>query len=474
QLAQALDDPEGTRRQIEGFVQAFTRPYGLGLEATPRMVAAIEQLGAMPAPAPQRPPLYVYPLRTVLYPVSVLLTIVRRFRRLSRKRQRQLRPVTITGTLVQMMLAVVDGLFRLRPIRNFVKKHIVPRALSRLSAVDAPTEEAVAVPRMLQRMARRDRPIIVGPWVSEVGFELLYWIPFLNWVKTYRPFSADRMVVVSRGGCAAWYRDIGTRYVDLFDYYTPEQFRQESEQRVTEGKPKPRTISEFDRNIVKLVRQTLHLGDSDLLHPTHMYRLFQQYWHGRAPVSAIENFAVFKGLPRLDTSDLAGKLPDDYVAVRFYFNDVFPDTDANRRFVANLLNALAETTDIVLLNPSARLDDHREVEVTARGRIHSISHLMSPRTNLDVQSKVIVRARAFIGTHGGLSYLPPLYGVKSLSFYSDRRMLRVQHLELARRVFTGMQPGSYVALDVNDLDTLRSALGEQHEAIAGIARRRLF
>jgi hypothetical protein len=31
-----------------------------------------------------------------------------------------------------------------------------------------------------------------------------------------------------------------------------------------------------------------------------------------------------------------------------------------------------------------------------------------------------------------------------------------------------------VALDVNDLDTLRAGLGEQHEAIAGIARRRLF
>jgi hypothetical protein len=37
-----------------------------------------------------------------------------------------------------------------------------------------------------------------------------------------------------------------------------------------------------------------------------------------------------------------------------------------------------------------------------------------------------------------------------------------------------MQPGSYVALDIHDLDTLRAALGEQHEAIAGLARRRLF
>jgi hypothetical protein len=138
------------------------------------------------------------------------------------------------------------------------------------------------------------------------------------------------------------------------------------------------------------------------------------------------------------------------------------------------LNALAETTDIVLLNPSMRLDDRVDVPVTARGRIHDISDLMSPRTNLDIQSKVIARARAFVGTHGGLSYLPPLYGVKSLSFYSDPRPSTVRHLELARRTFNRMHPGSYVALDVNDLDTLRDALGEQHEAISGLARVRLF
>jgi hypothetical protein len=127
-----------------------------------------------------------------------------------------------------------------------------------------------------------------------------------------------------------------------------------------------------------------------------------------------------------------------------------------------------------LLNPPMQLDDHHDVVVAARSRIHSIARLMSPRTNFDVQTKVIARARAFVGTHGGLSYLPPFYGVKSLSFYSDARSFAGQHLDLARRVFAAMQAGSYVALDINDLDTLRAALGERHEAIAGIARRRLF
>jgi hypothetical protein len=280
------------------------------------------------------------------------------------------------------------------------------------------------------------------------------------------------MVVVSRGGCGAWYRGIGSRYIDLFDYYTPEEFRQQSEQRITDRKLKPRTISEFDRDILKLVQQSLQIRDAELLHPMHMYRLFHEFWHRRGAVDVIEKFASFAPLPSIDTSEVASRLPDEYVAIRFHFNDAFPDTDANRRFVEDLVSALAESTDVVVLNPPTQLDDHHDVPIATRGRVHSVGPLMSPRTNLDLQSKVIAGARAFLGTHGGLSYLPPFYGVKSLSFYSEPGSFSLQHLELARRVFTRLQPGSFVALHVDDLATLQTTIGERYEAVAGIPRRR--
>jgi hypothetical protein len=336
--------------------------------------------------------------------------------------------------------------------------------------VDAPSEEAVAVERMIRRIARRDRPIIVGPWVSEVGFELLYWIPFLRWAVASGAIAPQRLVIVSRGGCGDWYRDICGRYVDLFDYYTPELFREKSEQRRTAGRQKPRTMTEFDRDIVKLVRQTLHLGTSDLLHPTHMYRLFQGFWQSKAPLEAIDRFMQLRPLPAPDTSDLAGSLPHTFVAARFYFNDAFPDTAENRRFVSDVLTSVADSTDVVLMTPAIRLDDLLEVPAPQRRRIHAIGDLLAPRTNLEVQSKVIARSRAFVGTHGGLSYLAPLYGVRSLSFYSTARPDVLRHLEAARRGLNAITAGSYVALDVNDLGTLEAALGAHHEAIAAVAR----
>jgi hypothetical protein len=469
QIAAALDDPEGTRQQIEGFVRAFTRPHGLDVEATPLIVKAVEQLANTPAPSRKGPPLYVYPLRALLFPAGMLLTTSRRADRVSRKRQRQLRPVTVSGSLVQMTMTLFDRLFALGPVRDAVKQRLLPHAMARLSAIEIPTEEAVAVERMLHGIAQRDGPVIVGPWVSEVGFELLYWIPFLNWATTHAGLDASRLVVVSRGGCADWYRDVAGRYVDLFDYYSPELFREKSEQRRTVGRQKPRTMTEFDRDIVKLVRQTLHLEQSDLLHPTHMYRLFQHFWQSKASVEWLERFAIVKPLPVLDTTALAASLPDDFIAARFYFNDAFPDTEANRRFVADLLETLAETSEIVLLHSPAQLDDLQDVPVAARRRIHDISQLISPRTNLEVQSKVIARSRAFVGTHGGLSYLGPLTGVRSVSFFSEATPAIARHLELARRAFTALRPGSYVALHVNDLDTLRSGLGKRPDAIAGIA-----
>jgi hypothetical protein len=471
QLAQAIDDPEGTRRQVEGFVRAFTRPHGLDVKATPLIADAIERLGAMPRRVPERLPLHLYPLRALLYPVALMLKVTRRLTHLPRKRHRQLRPTTVTGTVVQALFKVLDWVFRFRPIKNFVKRYVVPRVIPRMGAPDTASEESLAVPRVLQKMAKSDRMIIVGPWLSEVGFEVLYWIPFLNWVKTYRSFDADRIVVVSRGGCGPWYRDIGAHYLDLFDYYTPEQYRKKHQERITEGQQNQRIMSEFDRDVLNLVRETLQVRHTELLHPMYMYRLFHPFWRSQASVNFIENFSAFKPLPQIDTSDLNGKVPDDYIAVRFYFNEAFPETDANRRFVAELVGGLAATTNVVMLNPGLRLDEHRDVEPAPRGRIQYVSHLMSPRTNLEVQTKIIARSRAFVGTYGGLSYLPPFYGVNSLAFYSDPRSFTVQHLELARRVFTGMKRGSYVALDVNDLETLRVALGEQHVAVPGLARR---
>ena len=45
-------------------------------------------------------------------------------------------------------------------------------------------------------------PIVAGPWLGEVGFELLYWVPFLRWFAERFAVAPERLLVVSRGGTA--------------------------------------------------------------------------------------------------------------------------------------------------------------------------------------------------------------------------------------------------------------------------------
>ena len=63
-----------------------------------------------------------------------------------------------------------------------------------------------AVERDIARIVSGSDPIIVGPWLSEVGYEVLYWVPFVRWVQSQFRIAPERLVVVTRGGAASWYR----------------------------------------------------------------------------------------------------------------------------------------------------------------------------------------------------------------------------------------------------------------------------
>ena len=80
-----------------------------------------------------------------------------------------------------------------------------------------------AVERDLERAIEGSAPILAGPWLSEVGYEVLYWVPFLRWVKAAYRIPDERIVVMSRGGTASWYRDISPHYVEALDYASPQE-----------------------------------------------------------------------------------------------------------------------------------------------------------------------------------------------------------------------------------------------------------
>jgi hypothetical protein len=313
--------------------------------------------------------------------------------------------------------------------------------------------------RRIEELLRHNRPVIVGPWTGEVGFELIYWVPFVRWVIATYGIPPERLLVVSRGGTAAWYGGLAARYADAFDIFSPDEFRA-----ATEDAKKQRRVGAFDAELVKRVIARYRLGRPDLLHPGMMYRLFMPFWKDLASIARVDKYAAYARLEPVDDPVLRD-LPAEYVAARFYFSECFPDTAGNREFVASTIDGISRQTPVVLLNTPFTVDDHRDFE--SGGRLFTIAAHMTPARNLAVQTAVIARAQAFVGTYGGYSYLAPFCGVGSLAFYSERSF-KSHHLQVAQHIFARLGGPSVVPLDVAAAPLLRLALsgvGQTHEGV---------
>jgi hypothetical protein len=305
----------------------------------------------------------------------------------------------------------------------------------------------------IDRMAASGRPLLIGPWTGEVGFELLYWIPFVEWVRAHWNLAPEREVVVSRGGVASWYGRDAASYVDVFSLFEPDEFRVA----VADEKRKHRRPGAFDERVTEAVIRHRTPGDIDVLHPGLMYRALAPYWSDEAGYALVRQFTR----PRLLQPPVDGVppgLPADYVAVRFYFSECFPATDENRTFARGVVASLADCSTVVVLNPGFRADEHSDWLPDAPGRVIEIAEGMSPARNLAVQSAVIAGARSFVGTYGGYSYLAPLYKVPAVAFYS-RRSFKLHHLHAAQRAFSEVGAAALVPLDVAHAGLVQAALG---------------
>jgi hypothetical protein len=478
QLAAALaghgdGDPKAAR-----FVDGFVRPFGRSEPATPRFVRAVEEVGTFPAPAPGRSDASMLGY-FLLLPLAAALSVHLRtqpWRKRTRNRLRKRYERQKLSILRWVKQRVTDqfiaaGKRRKRATPNAAST-LTPKAGHRRDPAKAlagtECREAKETRELVTVLGRSGKPIIVGPWLSETGFELLYWIPFLAWAKSYGNFDPDRLVVVSRGGASSWYRHITPHYEEIFSFMTPEEFRAANERRIVEqgGRQKHIEVTSFDREILARVQAKRGLSGAELLHPSQMYQLFDHFWLQRTPVTLIEAFSLFTPLPAPPPSGILAQLPEHYVAAKFYGNVALPPTPENRQFVTSYLADLASRVDVVLLNTAQRFDDHDDFPPSLRGKLHSIDHLMTPQNNLAVQTEVIRGARGFVGTYGGFSYLAPLCGTNTLAFYSHASGFRFDHLEVAKRVFSALRCGTFTEIDLRATDVLRLGFaGADHTSI---------
>lgn len=316
-----------------------------------------------------------------------------------------------------------DPMFRLR--------HLVPKPVRRAAARVVAARRASEVERQLERLAKTAEPIVVGPWLGEVGFELLYWVPFLRWFTEQYAVPPDRVIAVSRGGgAAAWYAPFASRTYDALTFIPVEDFRRKNAERSgTLGEQKQVALTALEAEILQFVRAA-EGRELATLHPAAMYRLFAPYWWGHQPVGWVRRYQRFEPL-RPPAVEL--QLPDRYTAVKFYFNDCFRNTSGNRAFVERTIRALADEGPVISASTAVMIDDHVTLEPDVAG-LRRVANPRGPEYDLVVQAAIVAGAERFVGTYGGFAYLAPLCGIPAVSYYSQPGSFSTRHLDLMRDV----------------------------------------
>lgn len=280
----------------------------------------------------------------------------------------------------------------------------------------------------LAHLARSSKPIIIGPMRSELGFEGLYWVPFLRWfVKTYQ-IDAKRLSVVTRGGAAVLY---GLPSVDLYRLRSVDTVRLENQYDWQGSKLQKQTsMTTWDRHVMKEAAARL-LGRGEkyhVLHPSWMYWALAPFWdeqRGMNYLASMTDYEPITGIP-----PLAHILPAQYVAMKWYDRVTWPAQDPQvQSFMASVVSIVGASSKIVLLTGSPEADDHADIVIKHPSVVTLPS--VAPEANLAQQIQVLSKATAFIGPYGGVAQLALRMGIPSASFYKAFGGTAHSHLSLS-------------------------------------------
>lgn len=317
---------------------------------------------------------------------------------------------------------------------------------------DGGSGEHEEIRRRVRRLIEGEDNVLAGPWAGEVGYELLYWIPFLRWLTRAIPDLGERLTVCSRGGVESWYADISSRYVELFELMRPEQLANERAGehpgRLSRAQLRRLTTAvgvkrggNVDERIVGLAAERTGVEKYAVIGPGLMYKLLRSL---RKKGAVYGPGTIFEPR-RIEAPQTQLPLPERFVAVRFYRGGGTPARPEIEAVVHRIIDRLREVAQVLSLDPGIRLDHHEDFVLDG---VHRLPKL-APSENLGVLTAVTARAQLYVGSYGGLSYIAPYVGVPAIAWLAqpaNSHGVGETHLAMIRRLFASPEFGDYVVL----------------------------
>lgn len=197
----------------------------------------------------------------------------------------------------------------------------------------------------LRYLASTTRPIVLGPFRSELGFECLYWLPFLAWAVKHAGIPREQCIALSRGGMGHLYP--AANQVDLYALRGIDAVRIENLVDAEARKMlKQTSVTAWDRAVAREAVDRVYKAGTrfHLLHPSWMYRLFEPFWNERANLPLVARHARYDPLP-VPSLPVNVTLPKNYVAVKFYERATLPIQPEIKAIVRDMVAAIARQID---------------------------------------------------------------------------------------------------------------------------------
>lgn len=247
--------------------------------------------------------------------------------------------------------------------------------------------------------------------------------------------------------------------MELYDLRTPQEVRIENRiQQQRHGMLKQTHVTDFDRQVIRDAADSLKIGAYLTLHPAWMYQGLRPFWDASRGLAWLQEQARFAPLPSLEVGGLT--LPQNFVAVRFYFRATFKPSPTAIEFAKHTIRMIAKTQPVVVLdNGGLYLDDHLDYVPKDEPNVSVLSQMvpLTPQNNLAVQSAVLSKALGFVGTYGGMAQLALRFGKPSVSVYDEWQGTALPHKHLSEAL--ALQIGKvFQVVRVGDLPLLQTVL----------------
>ena len=333
---------------------------------------------------------------------------------------------------------------------RFIGQRLVPSSVSVKLATASGSRQLKIIHSRVKKSPRR---VWFGPFVGEVGYELLYWRGFVAASIDRLGLHPADVGVISRGGVRGWYSSMVSNYSDLYSI-GGEALVQD-----LQTDTYPIAFDHRHKSLVTMINGSRRYW----IHPNLMHQAIAEFKSFPERLSRLENVIAHRPITSEDLllanpevartwSVILRKLPKEFVTVKFYSGSNLNNTKYVDRITRTLI-ALARDVPLIGLGMTVTTGSHSDWTSKFPGVQHVLGAI-DPSINLGIQSLLISHSMGFLGTYGGFSYLPLYLRVPSLVVKDGETLQKPCHQVMEQHVAKTLN-SKYRVIDLST-----SSLGE--------------